>query len=55
MILSIPKGASPVGVGVVTQSQAIGKVVSCEAEVSQTAVCVLTYRNYILRLLGGMR
>ena len=64
--MSVPKGAltfkkrksgSPVSRGVVTPSQASGKLVCCEAssEVSQTAVSVLTNRNYILRPSGRMR
>ena len=38
-------------------SQASGKVANCEVgtEVSQTAVSVLTNRNYIRRPLGRMR
>ncbi len=57
MRLSVPKGESPVSAGVVPGSQASGKVANCEVrtEVSQTAVSVLTNRNYIQRLLGRMR
>ena len=57
MKLSVPKGESPVSAGVVPGSQASGKVANCEVgtEVSQTAVSVLTNRNYIRRLLGRMR
>ncbi len=57
MKLSVPKGESPVSVGVVPGSQASGKLVHREvcSEVSQTAVSVLTNRNYIRRLLGRMR
>ena len=57
MKLSVPKGESPVSAGVVPGSQASGKVANCEVrtEVSQTAVSVLTNRNYILMLLGRMR
>jgi len=57
MKMSVPKGESPVSRGVVTPSQASGKVAKCElrTEVSQTAVSVLTNRNYILRPSGRMR
>ena len=65
MKLSVPKGESPVSGGVVTPSQASGKLAYREvgSEVSQTAVSVLTpifmrgrlNRNYILRPLGRMR
>ena len=57
MKLSVPKGESPVSAGVVPGSQVSGKVANCEVrtEVSQTAVSVLTNRNYIRRLLGRMR
>ena len=57
MKLSVPKGESPVGAGVVPGSQASGKVVNREVgtEVSQTAVSELTNRNHIQRLLGRMR
>ena len=51
------KSGSPVSRGVVTPSQASGKVANCEVrtEVSLTAVSVLTNRNYILRPSGRMR
>ena len=57
MKLSVPKGESPVSAGVVPGSQVSGKLVHREvcSEVSQTAVSVLTNRNYIRRLLGRMR
>ena len=57
MKLSVPKGESPVSGGVVTPSEASGKVANREVrtEVSQTAVSVLTNRNYIQRPLGRMR
>ena len=65
MKLSVPKGESPVSGGVVTPSQASGKVVWGDpcTEVSQTAVSVLTPfqargrldRNYIQRPSGRMR
>ena len=44
MKLNVPKGESPVCVGVVTLSKASGKVANGEVrtEVSQTAVSVLT-------------
>ena len=57
MKLSVPKGESPVSGGVVTPSEASGKVANREVrtEVSQTAVSVLTNRNYIQRPSGRMR
>ncbi len=57
MKLSVPKGESPVSAGVVPGSKASGKLVWSDpySEVSQTAVSVLTNRNYIQRLLGRMR
>ena len=57
MKLSVPKGESPVSGGVVTPSEASGKAANrkVRTEVSQTAVSVLTNRNYILRPLGRMR
>jgi len=53
----VPTGESPLSAGVVTRSQASGKVVYRKVctEVSQTAVSVLTNRNSILRLWGWMR
>ncbi len=52
MNLSVPKGVIPVSAGVVSGSQASGKVVRGDSgtEVSQTAVSVLTNRNHIQRL-----
>jgi hypothetical protein len=57
MKLGVPMGGNPVSAGVVPGSQASGKVVNRKVriEVSQTAVSVLTNRNYIQRLLGRMR
>ena len=57
MKLSVPKGESPLRAGVVPGSEASGKVVIGDdgTEVSQTAVSVLTNRNYILRPSGRMR
>ena len=51
MKLSVPKGESPVCAGVVPGSKASGKLVWSDpcSEVSQTAVSVLTNRNYIQR------
>ncbi|MEQ8240988.1 MAG: hypothetical protein RIA69_17355 [Cyclobacteriaceae bacterium] len=48
---SVPKGESPVCAGVVPGSKASGKLVYREvwSEVSQTAMSVLTNRNYIPR------
>lgn len=53
----VPTGESPLSEGVVSLSQASGKLVWSDpcSEVSQTAVCVLTNRNYIQRLLGRKR
>ena len=51
------QAGSPVSGGVVAPSQASGKVANREVrtEVSQTAMFVLTNRNYIRRPLGRMR
>ena len=51
------QAGSPVSGGVVTLSEASGKVANrkVRTEVSQTAVSVLTNRNYIRRPLGRMR